>query len=324
MKPKRILDLVNFKKTFYKYNTYKSVINAMNELKIEGIPFYIVDVFAVDKYSGNQLAVVISRNKLNGEEMQRIAKEMNYSETTFVTSVENYEVRIFTPEVELPFAGHPTVGTAYVLQREFMKGKAKTMSLNLKIGQIPILFKYKGGVLAETWIEHREPGFSGFFGPDLIADVLSIEENEIDGRFKIQEVSTGIPTIIVPLKSLDVVKKVSINIDKYTQLIQNTEAKSLLVFCAETYDKNNDLNVRFFADYYGVPEDPATGSANGCLAAYLLKHDYFGKNKIEIRVEQGYEIGRKSLLLIRAQEKAGKYYITVGGKVILIAKGNLL
>jgi len=198
------------------------------------------------------------------------------------------------------------------------------MALNLKIGQIPILFKYKGGVLSETWIEHREPGFSGFFGPDLIADVLSIEENEIDGRFKIQEVSSGLTTIIVPLKSLDVVKKVSINIEKYNQLIQNTEAKSLLVFCAETYDKNNDLNVRFFADYYGVPEDPATGSANGCLAAYLLKHDYFGKNKIEIRIEQGYEIGRKSLLLIRAEEKAGKYYITVGGKVILIAKGNLL
>lgn len=296
----------------------------MNELKIEGIPFYIVDVFAVDKYSGNQLAVVISRNKLNGEEMQRIAKEMNYSETTFVTSVENYEVRIFTPEVELPFAGHPIVGTGYILQREFMKGKAKTMALNLQIGQIPILFKYKGDVLSETWIEHREPGFSGFFAPDLIADVLNIEENEIDGRFKIQEVSTGVPTIIVPLKSLDVVKKVSINIEKYTRLIQNTEAKTILVFCAETYDKHNDLNVRFFANYYGIPEDPATGSANGCLAAYLLKHDYFGKKNIDIRIEQGYEIGRKSLLLIKAQEKAGKYYITIGGKVILIAKGKLL
>jgi len=113
----------------------------MNELKTEGIPFYIVDVFAEDKYSGNQLAVVISGNKLNDEEMQRVAKEMNYSETTFITSVENYDVRIFTPEVELPFAGHPTIGTAYILQTEFMKEKAKTMALNLKIGQIPILFK---------------------------------------------------------------------------------------------------------------------------------------------------------------------------------------
>ncbi|MBY9014352.1 MAG: PhzF family phenazine biosynthesis protein [Candidatus Lokiarchaeota archaeon] len=296
----------------------------MNELKTEGIPFYIVDVFAEGKYSGNQLAVVISRNKLNDEEMQRIAKEMNYSETSFITSVENYDVRIFTPEVELPFAGHPTIGTAYILQQEFMKEKAKTMSLNLKIGNIAILFKYKGEILSETWMEHKEPTFSGFFVPDLIADVLCIDENDIDDRFKIQEVSTGIPTIIVPLKSLDIIKKVSVNNEKYIQLIKNTQAKSILVFCPETYDKRNDLNVRFFADYYGVPEDPATGSANGCLAAYLVKHDYFGKKNIEIRVEQGYEIGRKSLLLLKAEEKAGKFYITVGGKVILVAKGTLL
>jgi len=296
----------------------------MNELKNEEIPFYIVDVFAEGKYSGNQLAVVVSRNKLNGEEMQRIAKEMNFSETTFITSVENYDVRIFTPEVELPFAGHPTIGTAYILQQEFMKEKAKTMSLNLKIGNIAILFKYKGEVLSETWMEHKEPTFSGFFAPEMLADVLSIDENDIDDRFKIQEVSTGIPTLIVPLKSLDAIKKVRINNIKLAHLIQNTQAKTILVFCPETYNKKNDLNVRFFADYYGVPEDPATGSANGCLAAYLVKYGYFGKKRIDVRVEQGYEIGRKSLLLLKAEEKEGKFYITVGGKVILIAKGTLL
>ena len=296
----------------------------MNELKTEGIPFYIVDVFAEVKYSGNQLAVVVSRNKLNGEEMQRIAKEMNYSETTFITSVENYDVRIFTPEVELPFAGHPTIGTAYIFQQEFMKEKAKTMSLNLKIGNIAILFKYKGEVLSETWMEHKEPTFGGFFAPEILAGILSIDENDIDGRFKIQEVSTGIPALIVPLKSLDAIKKVRINHEKHAHLIKNTQAKTILVFCPETYNKKNDLNVRYFADYYGVPEDPATGSANGCLAAYLVKYGYFGKNRIDIRVEQGYEIGRNSLLLLKAEEKAGKFYITVGGKVILIAKGTLL
>jgi len=226
----------------------------MNEGKTEGIPFYIVDVFAEGKYSGNQLAVVISKNKLNGEEMQRIAKEMNYSETTFITSVENYDVRIFTPEVELPFAGHPTIGTAYILQQEFMKEKAKTMSINLKIGQIAILFKFKGEILSETWMVFNEPAFSGFFAPDLIANVLGINEQDIDGRFKIQEVYAGISTIIVPLKSLDAIKKVRINKENYTHLIQNTQAKTILVFCSETYDKKNDLNVRFFADYYGVPE----------------------------------------------------------------------
>ena len=295
----------------------------MVESKIEGVPFFIVDVFAERKYSGNQLAVVISGEIFTSEEMQRIAKEMNYSETTFVTSVENATVRIFTPEVELPFAGHPTIGTAFVMQQEFMKGKVTTMTLSLKIGEIPILFKYKGDHLTETWMEHKDPIFGGYFAPDLIADVLNIDESDIDKRFKIQEVSTGIPTIIVPLKSLDELKQVKINKVKYDALIHNTQAKTILVFCPETYDKANDLNVRFFADYYGVPEDPATGSANGCLAAYLVKHDYFGKSRIEIRVEQGFEIGRESILLLKAEMKGGKYFVTVGGKVILVAKGVL-
>jgi len=295
----------------------------MVDVKSEGIPFYIVDVFAEYKYSGNQLAVVVSGDTLTDDEMQRIAREMNYSETTFITSIENTKVRIFTPKVELPFAGHPTIGTAFVFQQEFMKGKAKTMTLNLKIGQIPILFKYKGEFLEETWMEQKEPTFNGFFAPDLVADVLSIKESDIDGRFKIQGVSTGVPTIIVPLKSLDAIKRVKINKEKYHSLIENTQAKTILVFCPEPYDKKNDLNVRFFADFYGVPEDPATGSANGCLAAYLVKHKYFGNKAIEIRVEQGYEIGRESLLLLKAEEKSGKYFIAVGGKVILVAKGIL-
>ncbi|NVM17037.1 MAG: PhzF family phenazine biosynthesis protein [Candidatus Lokiarchaeota archaeon] len=295
----------------------------MVDLKSEGIPFYIVDVFAEYKYSGNQLAVVVSGEKLTDNEMQRIAKEMNYSETTFITSIENSKIRIFTPKVELPFAGHPTIGTAFIFQQEFMKGKAKTMTLNLKIGQIPILFKYKGDLLSETWMEQKEPTFNGFFSPDLIAEVLGIKESDIDSRFRIQGVSTGVPTIIVPLKSLDAIKRVKINKERYESLIRNTQAKTILVFCPETYNKNNDLNVRFFADFYGVPEDPATGSANGCLAAYLVRQDYFGKKAIDIRVEQGYEIGRESLLLLKAEEKSGKYFIAVGGKVILVAKGTL-
>jgi len=286
--------------------------------------YYIVDVFAERRYEGNQLAVFICQESLTDSEMQRIAKEMNYSETTFITSFENYTVRIFTPETELPFAGHPTLGTAFVIQQEFIKGKVTTIPLNLKIGQIPVLFKYKGDYVSEIWMEQKEPTFHGFFAPDLIAEVLNLKENDIDKRFRIQEVSTGVPTIITPLKSLNALKRAKINIDKYYDLIENTKAKSILIFCPETYDKNNDLNVRFFADFYGVPEDPATGSGNGCLAAYLVKQDYFNKRNIDIRVEQGYEIGRPSLLLLRAEEKESKYYVSVGGKAIIVAKGELV
>ncbi|MFX0010626.1 MAG: PhzF family phenazine biosynthesis protein [Candidatus Hermodarchaeota archaeon] len=296
----------------------------MKEIQSEGIPFYIVDVFTEFKYGGNQLAVVVSNNKLQEATMQKIANEMNYSETTFITSVENHDVRIFTPKVELTFAGHPTIGTAFILQQKFIKEKVKTISLNLKIGSIAILFKYRGDYLSEVWMEHKSPTFGGFFSPDILAQVLNLSESDFDGRFKIQEVSTGLPTLIVPLRSLDAVKRASINKDRYFELIMKTQAKTILIFSPETYDKNHNLNARFFADYYGVPEDPATGSANGCLAAYLARHEYFGRKQIDISVEQGYEMGRESLLFLRAEEKEGKFYITIGGKVVLVAEGMLV
>lgn len=296
----------------------------MKEGQLNGLTFYIVDVFAESKYEGNQLAVIVGNDTIPTEVMQKIAKEMNYSETVFITSVEDFSIRIFTPEVEIPFAGHPTIGTAFIFREEFIKKKVKTILMNLKIGQIAILFKYRGDLLSEIWMEHKEPTFHGFFSPELLAEIINLNEDDIDGRFKIQEVSTGVPTIIVPLKSLAAVQKANINKKKYYELIKNTQAKSILIFSPETYNQENDLNVRFFADYLGVPEDPATGSANGCLAAYLVKHDYFNKNNINVRVEQGYEIGRRSLLLLRAEKKEGKYYVAVGGKVIMIAKGKLI
>ncbi len=296
----------------------------MKEILANELTFYIVDVFAEYKYEGNQLAVVVSEDVLSDAMMQKIAKEMNFSETTFITSIENHDVRIFTPKTELPFAGHPVLGTAYVIKKEFIKEKIKTISLNIKLGTIAVLFKYKGDVIDEIWMEHKEPTFHGFFAPEVLAEVLGIKEEDIDTRFNIQEVSTGVPTLIVPLKSLDALKRAKIKKEPYEKLIQNLQAKTILIFCPETYNKNNDLNMRFFADYYGVPEDPATGSAAGCLAAYLVKHEYFGKNTIDIKVEQGYEIGRNSLLLLRAEKKQNKYYIMVGGNAYIIAKGKLL
>ncbi|KKN19822.1 hypothetical protein LCGC14_0941760, partial [marine sediment metagenome] len=160
--------------------------------------FYIVDVFAERKFEGNQLAVFICEKKILDSEMQKIAKEMNYSETTFITSTENFDVRIFTPEIELPFAGHPTIGTALVLQQEIVKNNIKTMLLNLKIGQIPVLFKYKSGKAEEIWMEQNPPTFKKFFDTALISQTLNLKEEDIDIRFPIQEVSTGIPFIIVP------------------------------------------------------------------------------------------------------------------------------
>ncbi len=290
--------------------------------------FYIVDVFAERKYAGNQLAVFRDAKELSDTQMQQIAKEMHFSETTFILSDEKrdegYHVRIFTPEHEIPFAGHPTLGTAYVIQQEIIKEPIEQVVLNLKVGQIPVSFKYSGKDVDIMWMKQIAPTFGQIFGLQTISEILCLDQKDIDDRSPIQEVSTGTPFIMVPLRTLNAVKQARIDRDKYFDLTKNTEAKAILVFCPETYAKENQLNVRVFADYYGVPEDPATGSANGCLCGYLVKYRYFGNDKIDIRVEQGYEIGRPSLLFLKAEDKEDEIDVFVGGKVIMIAKGEFI
>jgi trans-2,3-dihydro-3-hydroxyanthranilate isomerase len=292
------------------------------------LTFYILDVFAEEKYAGNQLAVVADAGGLSDEQMQKIAKEMNYSETTFILSEEaqdgGYDVRIFTPEIEVPFAGHPTLGTAYVIQQEIISKPVETIKLNLKVGQIPVTFNYDGQQPGILWMKQIEPTFGDVVEPGSISEVLGIDKSEIDERFPIQQVSTGIFFIIVPLKTLDAVKRAKVARDKYFKLVECLQGKAILIFCPKTYNHDNELNARMFCNYYGIAEDPATGSANGCLAGYLTKYHYFGSGQIDIRVEQGYEIGRPSLLYLKAEEKDGEIDVTVGGKVVMVAKGELV
>jgi trans-2,3-dihydro-3-hydroxyanthranilate isomerase len=290
--------------------------------------FYIVDVFAEEKYAGNQLAVIRAAGALSGAEMQRIAREMNYSETAFILSDDikdgGYDVRIFTPAEEVPFAGHPTLGTAYVIRHEIQKEPAEKIILHLKVGPIPVTFDSSSKAPDTLWMKQKQPVFGRVLAAGPVAQVLNIEESEIDSRFPIQDVSTGLPFFIVPLKSLAAVKKASINRDKYFELIKNTHARAIFIFCGETYKRENDLHARAFVDCYGIPEDPATGSANGCLAGYLVKYRYFGTDRIDIRVEQGYEVARPSLLLLHAEEKNEAIDVSVGGKVVMVARGELL
>jgi len=292
-----------------------------------GQTFYIVDVFAETKYTGNQLAVVRNAAALSQEHMQKIAKEMNYSETTFILSDEprgnGYDVRIFTPVAEVPFAGHPTLGTAFVIHREIADKAAQTINLNLKAGQIPVTLQESGLTENILWMKQIEPEFRETLDSGTLSDVLGIDQDQIDDRFPIQEASTGLYALIVPLKTRKAIKQIRIDLNKYYTLIENISAKLILVFSPETYHKENDLNVRVFGDYYQVPEDPATGSANGCLAGYLVKQRYFGNEKINIRAEQGYEIGRPSLLHLRAEEINEQIEVNVGGNVIMVAKGRL-
>jgi trans-2,3-dihydro-3-hydroxyanthranilate isomerase len=288
---------------------------------------YTVDVFAESRFAGNQLAVVRNASSLSDDEMQKIAKEMNYSETSFIPSDRKarggFDVRIFTPNEEVPFAGHPTLGTAFVIQREIIAKPVKSVALNLKIGQVQVSFSYKGKIPDILWMRQNPPTFGKTNLPrQAISQVLSIEEDHVDSRFPVEEVSTGLPHIIVPLKSLAAVKRVRVNKEKYFEYIQDKTAKAILIFCAETYNKANQINARQFADYYGIPEDPATGSGNGCLAAYLVKHRYFGSEQIDnIRIEQGYEIRRPSLLLLKATATGETIDVQVGGRAVMVTKG---
>jgi trans-2,3-dihydro-3-hydroxyanthranilate isomerase len=279
--------------------------------------FEIVDVFATGPYTGNQLAVVRDAEDATDEEMLAVAKEFGFSETTFVESEgEKPRVRIFTPAEEVNFAGHPTLGTAAVLLED-----RKEVTLDLNVGPVPV--REQEGVL---WMKQNAPEFDETRDSEAVAEVLGIDATDIDDGYPVQEVSTGLPAVIVPLETLDAVRRVSLDRDAYDDFVAGGDAKLLHVFAPEAYEDENDLNARMFAPYYGVPEDPATGSANGCLGAYLVEHGYFDSPDVDVRVEQGYEIGRPSLVRVRASddENGGSIDVRVGGKVERVAEGELV
>lgn len=283
--------------------------------------YYIVDVFAENKYEGNQLAVFIPEGKMEQTELQKIAREMNFSETTFIMSglQDNggYDVKIFSPDSELPFAGHPTLGTAYVIKNLFDRSKRSDIKLNLTVGQIPVVFEDQ-----YAWMTQNQPEFGANVEIDRIAAALQINREDINTDYPIEVVSTGLPSIIVQLNSLDAVSRCKINHIAFENLLKDIGEVNLLVFTTETASPENDLNVRLFMCNSGYLEDPATGSANGNLAGYLLKHDFFHSNEISYRVEQGAFIGRPSLLKIKAKKTDDHYLVQVGGRVIVISEGK--
>jgi trans-2,3-dihydro-3-hydroxyanthranilate isomerase len=291
---------------------------------MSGLTFYLVDVFAQEKFAGNQLAVFMDAGALPVEKMQQIANEMHFSETTFVTSRQKrsggYDVRIFTPFNELPFAGHPTLGTAYIIKRFLASEGEREVVLNLKAGQIPVTFEKQTKEV--LWMKQLPPSFGKTFEAAQLAEVLQLTEADFDSRFPIQEVSTGMPFIIVPLKTLNAVKRASVNLTHLRKMADEVHG-GILVFSPETVHVGNDLHVRVFVDLYGIPEDPATGSGNGCLAGYLSRYRYFGSDKVSAKVEQGYEIRRPSLLFLKAEAKDDGIQVEVGGQAFLIGHGQL-
>ncbi|QJW89206.1 PhzF family phenazine biosynthesis protein [Spirosoma taeanense] len=292
-------------------------------------PFHLVDVFAEAKYQGNQLAVVEHDGELTSEQMLAIAREINFAETTFVdrrtlqdTAV---AVRIFTPDQELPFAGHPTLGTAYVIREALLKTSPRQIVLKLGVGNIPVDFG-EDGVL---WMEQKQPTFGQTYAHADVADFLGIQPGNLMMNLPVEEVSTGIMFQIVPVQSRAILNTLQPDAGKFLDFLKHhdrhvgTNRLGCLVFTTETYEPQHDLNCRMFYPMNAtVLEDSATGSANGCLLAYLLKHRVLDSTELQLRVEQGYAIPRPSLLYHDGRlGPDGRYQLRIGGRVQPVATG---
>lgn len=290
-------------------------------------PLFVVDVFAEEKYAGNQLAVIVHDGDLTSAVMQRVARETNFSETTFVGQPQRadgaWDVRIFTPMAELPFAGHPTLGTAWVLRHLVDARRPHDIVLQLPIGPTPVRFDDEGDD-GLAWLTAPLPTFGRHFETAPLADLLGLTPADIDLSSPIVEVSIGPSFTFVPIASLEALARARFRTDRHEVLQDLGYPPCLFLFCRATTPAGNDLRARLFATPLGIVEDPATGSANACLAAYLLRYVEPERSALAVRVEQGVEMGRPSLLHLAAERRGDHTRIEVGGHVVLSLRGELV
>ncbi len=297
------------------------------------IRYHIVDVFTDRAFGGNPLAVCTNGRGISSELMQSIAKELNLSETTFVLPpddpVNDYKVRIFTPGSELPIAGHPTVGTSFVLAREHMirlGGERVTIRLEEGVGPIPVDITFKDGVPDLIWMQQPLPTFGPRFDdPAAIAEMLSVSPAALDETLPIQVVSCGVPFLYVPLKSLEAARSVRLRLDVWERSPQAADVNGVFVFTKETELPGSTVHSRMFAPGLGITEDPATGAASGPLGCYLVRHKVFPEaQRAEFTSEQGIEMGRPSIIRIVVEQEAGEITgVRVGGQCVFMGEGYL-
>jgi trans-2,3-dihydro-3-hydroxyanthranilate isomerase len=295
--------------------------------------FVQVDVFTQDIFGGNPLAVYPNAQGLIREEMQDIAREMNLSETTFVfgssSSEADFKVRIFTPQREIPFAGHPVIGTCFVLGEEGRIGPKegkRTTRLELGLGVFPVEVVFLGGDPVLVKMEQRSPEFLGTYDEvEVLARLLSLPLEKLDLlRGPAEVVSTGLPFLIVPLTSQRALSQVKINPSILETVAQELDTSLVAPFTKEGMEGNR-IRARVFAPFHGVPEDPATGSAAGCFGAYLVKHGVIEAEPITgVEIEQGMEIRRPSLIQVELAVREGTIErVWVAGSAVRVLEGTI-
>jgi trans-2,3-dihydro-3-hydroxyanthranilate isomerase len=282
------------------------------------------DVFSSRPFEGNQLAVFHDGRELTDQQMQAIAREMNLAETTFIlrrdAAIElerGVRVRIFTVEEELPFAGHPTLGTAFFLHGPT---KAQEVVLELNVGAVGVRFDEpeSGPVFGE--MTQIDPTFGPLHELEMVARATGLQIGDIDPSLPIQTVSTGVPFTIVPLRGLEIIRNFKVDLRGAAEYLSRTGGKFFYFVSRETIDPSARLHARML--FYGG-EDPATGSAAGCASAWMVAR---GVAQAEERVviEQGMEIRRPSRILVRAGLKGDRVVnVRVGGNVIEVLRGEV-
>lgn len=299
--------------------------------------FVQADVFTNVVFGGNPVAVFPDAEGLSKGEMQQIAREFNLSETTFVLpptdSNADVRVRFFTPATELPFAGHPTVGTHVVLAQlgcYEITGPITRIWQQIKVGTLPVdLITDTDGVTNRAVMTQGEARH----GPILkdhgaLAEALGLEPQDIHPDLPAQVFSTGLPGLIIPLASLDAIQRIELNVGVFNEVCRRVSVTGAEVFTLETLDKAHHVHVRNFDPLVGVFEDPATGSMAGALGAYLLQKGVFEyepeQSTTHLVVEQGYEMGRPSLLEVEVDVGDGAVAeVRVGGQVVIVLDGTL-
>lgn len=283
-------------------------------MRVVEIPFRIVDVFCERALEGNQLCVVPGTGALDGATMQALAREIGFSETTFVTEAagDRYAMRIFTPGQELPFAGHPTIGTAFVLASE---GRITTPATQVvAAGEYPVLVDVGAG---KARMRQLPPTFGDPFGDrDLAARAAGLEPTEIRDGVPMQVVSTGLPHLMVPVRDLEALRRATRDAALVERVCRATGGESMYLF-AETDD---GVTARMFDWETGIGEDPATGSAAGPLGAYLSRYG-LARMPGSVRVRQGEQVGRPSLLEVEVAVEGDSWLVDVAGGVAIVGTG---
>jgi trans-2,3-dihydro-3-hydroxyanthranilate isomerase len=284
-----------------------------------------MDVFTATALEGNSLAVFPDARGLSEQEMQALAREMNLSETTFILPREaavererGVQVRIFTVQEELPFAGHPTLGTAFVLRGG---SGAPEVALDLKVGKIPVRFEEADGQPAFGEMRQRDPEFGAVHSREEITEATGLRLDEIADDAPIQTVSTGLPFIIVPLRSLAVARRLKVDWRRAAEYLERTHGHFFYFVCREVVDRSARLHARMFF-YNG--EDPATGSAAGCAAAWMAAQGV-AKPGERVLIEQGVEMHRPSRIFVRADKDGNRVVnVRVGGNAVEVLRGEVV